>query len=56
MRISGIDQITAIEVFRRINKEDKLIETIKSRKLQYLGLNVLNDNFFEQQSAKSELS
>lgn len=37
LKISWTQKITNIEVLRRMNKETELLDTVKCRKLQYLG-------------------
>lgn len=37
LRISWIERVTNVEILRRMGKERELINTIKGRKLQYLG-------------------
>lgn len=44
LRISWVDHVTNAEVLRRMNKTTELIYTIKSRKLQYLGHIMRNEN------------
>lgn len=43
-RVSWMEHVTNNEIPRRMNKEPEVVNTVKDRKLQYLGHVMLNEN------------